>query len=305
MSLKNKIKNILNRLIRHSYWYQNILFPDCAKFWKHNTFNLDVINLGSSSGKYAFNYDKQSIKAANWAMGPQTLVADFEILRNYSTYLKAQNAIVLIPLCPFSCLGGSCLYMPDKYYTILNFASIPQGNYKKAKEIKYIQQNPLMYFPLIALISEIKHLFKKKKDIKMNEGQMQANAEEFMKGWMFEFSIMDFKDELILKNKDAYEDSVKILSDMIDFCLSRNIRPVLVLPPVTKYLAEKFTPEMLQLFVYDFVKKANKQSITFLDYWNDPDFLDISYFQNSFFLNYIGAQKFTAKLLNDLKMLRN
>lgn len=264
---------------------------------------MDVINIGSSSGKFAFNYNKQPIKAANFAMEPQTLVADFEILRNYSSYLKPQDATVLIPICPFSCLGGSSLYMPDKYYTILNLASIPQGNYKKAQNVKNIQQNPLMYFPLIALISEIKHLFKNEKDYKINEEQMQINAEEFMKGWISEFSIIDFKNDLILKNKDAYEDSIKILSDIIDFCLTRNIRPVLVLPPVTKYLAEKFTPEMMQLYVYDFVKRANGKSVIFLDYWNDSEFSDNSYFQNSFFLNRIGAQKFTKRVLSDLSII--
>lgn len=304
MNLKNKIKNKLNGLIRRSYWYQNILFPDCAKFWKHNTFNLDIINLGSSSGKYAFNYDKQPIKAANWAMSPQTLVADFEILRNYSSYLKPQNAIVLIPLCPFSCLGGSNLYMSDKYYTILNLASIPQGNYKKAQEIKDIQQNPLMHFPLMALISEIKHLFRNEKNNSINKKQMQANAEEFMKGWMFEFSITDFKNELILKNKDAYEDSVKILSEMIDFCLSRNIQPVLVLPPVTKYLAEKFTPKMLNTFIYEFVAKINKKhSVCFLNYWQDKELINPKYFRNSFYLNDTGSQEFTNRILHDLKVL--
>lgn len=303
MNFKNKIKNKLNGLIKRSYWYQNVLFPDCSKFWKHNTFNLDIINLGSSSGKFAFNYDKLPIKAANWAMSPQTFVADFEVLRNYSSYLKTENPIILIPICPFSCLGGSSLYMQDKYYTILNLSSIPHGYYKKAQEVKNIQQNPLMHFPLMALINEIKHLFKNKENNKMNEKEMQADAEKFMSGWMFEFSIIDFKNELILKNKDAYDDSAKILSNIIEFCLARNFKPVLILPPVSKYLSEKFTPEMLQLFVYDFVRKANKKSIIFLDYWNDSEFSNNAYYRNSFFLNYKGSKKFTKKVLKDLNMI--
>lgn len=105
MSMTNFIKIKLNGLIRRSYWYNNILFPDCKKFWSHNTFNLDVVNLGSNSGKYAFEYSEEHVKAANWAMGPQTLLADFEILKNYCSYLK-NDAVVIIPLCPFTCLGG-------------------------------------------------------------------------------------------------------------------------------------------------------------------------------------------------------
>lgn len=303
MHIKNLIKKRLNNLIKKSYWYQNIAFSDCKKIWDIKESNLDIINIGSSSGKFAFDYNYCHVKAFNFAMSPQTLYIDLEILKKYSKYLKPQNAIVLIPLCPFSCLGGSSLYMPDKYYTILDLESIPLGNYKKAQEIRKIQQNPLTYYPLISLISEIKHLFKKGNECKMNKKQMQINAEEFMRGWMSEFNITDFKNDLILKNKNAYESSVQILSEIIDFCLIRNIRPVLVLPPVTKYLAEKFTPGMLQLFVYDFIKKANKRSVTFLDYWNDSEFSDKLYFRNSFFLNQKGAQKFTQKVLNDLSII--
>lgn len=306
MILKTAIKKIvyiLNAIIRRGYWYNNVLFSDCAKFWKQNTFNLDIVNTGSTSGKFAFNYDCLPVKAANWAMGPQTFMADLEILRNYSSFLKPDGATVLIPLCPFSCLGGSCLYMPDKYYSILNMASIPYGNYKKAIEVKDKQRSPLMHYPLMAIPRDIKYLFVKDNKEYMDENKMRDNADNMMKGWMFEFSIIDFKDELILKNKDAYEDSVKALSDIIDFCTERSFRPVIVLPPVTKFLAEKFTPDMLNLFVYNFVEKANKQSVTFLDYWNDPEFSDPKLYRSAFFLNSNGARKFTERVLRDLKVI--
>lgn len=306
MILKTAIKQIvyiLNAIIRRGYWYNNILFSDCAKFWKHNTFNLDIVNTGSNSGKFAFNYDCLPVKAANWAMGPQTFIADFEILRNYSSYLKPDGAIVLIPLCPFSCLGGSSLYMPDKYYSILNISSIPHGNYKKAIEVKNKQRNPLMHYPLMAIPGDIKHLFVKSNKEYMDESKMKDNADNIMKSWMFEFSIIDFKDELILKNKDAYDDSVKALSDMIDFCIERSLRPVIVLPPVTRFLAEKFTPDMLNLFVYNFIEKANKQSVTFLDYWNAPEFSDLKLYRSAFYLNNNGAKIFTERVLRDLKVI--
>ena len=105
MSISGIIQRVLNKLVRKSYWYNNIAFGNCEKFWMHRTFDLDVVNLGSSSSVAAFDYSGfVNLKTANWAMTPQTLVADLEILRNYSCYLR-KGATVIIPLCPFSCLA--------------------------------------------------------------------------------------------------------------------------------------------------------------------------------------------------------
>ena len=134
--MRNKILRLINAGIRRkSYWYNNVLFADCPKFWNSQTFNLDVVNLGSSSGKYAFDYSGLGLKGANWAMAPQSLVADLAVLKTYSSFLKPQGGIVLMPLCPFSCLGGSSLYLSDKYYSILRMSSIPYGSYRKQQEV--------------------------------------------------------------------------------------------------------------------------------------------------------------------------
>lgn len=299
--MKNKILHIINAGIRRkSYWYNDILFADCPKFWKHRTFNLDIVNLGSSSGKYAFDYSGLELKGANWAMAPQSLVADLAILKTYSSFLKPQGGIVLIPLCPFSCLGGSGLYLPDKYYSILRMASIPYCSYQKQQEVFAKRDNPLRYYPAIEIIRDIWSLFRYP-DNSIPEKEFRQNAEQFINGWMHEFSILDFKNPLILKNQDAYEDGVRILNEMIQFCLERNLRPIIVIPPVTKQLSLLFTDDMREKFIYSFVNQGNKQGVKFLDYFEDTDFSDNpKLFRNSFFLNNAGAKLFTRRVLKDL-----
>ncbi|MFK2344631.1 hypothetical protein ACIXNK_10290 [Bacteroides fragilis] len=108
MSILRKIFRKVNGLLRRSYWVNEVVFPDCKKFWNHNTYGLELVNLGSSSAKYGFNYDGVDIKAANWAMAPQTFVGDYAILSNYSSYLKP-GATILISFCPFSSLGGGMM----------------------------------------------------------------------------------------------------------------------------------------------------------------------------------------------------
>lgn len=57
MSIKHKIASKINGAIRRTHWFNEELFPDCRKFWEYNKFNTDVINLGSTSGFYAFDYE--------------------------------------------------------------------------------------------------------------------------------------------------------------------------------------------------------------------------------------------------------
>jgi hypothetical protein len=90
---------ILNVLIRYSYWYK-IKYEDSLKFLNIPK-DLEVINLGSNSGKYGFDYSKVGLLGMNWAVGPQTITFDNKILQNYISYLK-KDAFVILTIVPFS-----------------------------------------------------------------------------------------------------------------------------------------------------------------------------------------------------------
>ena len=296
MSISGIIQRVLNMLARHSYWYNRIEFADCQKFWHHNTFDLDVVNLGSSSALAAFDYAGYPLlKAANWAMAPQTLVADFEILRNYSCYLK-KGTTVIIPLCPFSCLGGSNNDLADKYYTVLNIASMPHASFRRQQQQMQVKNTPWRYYPLAQLLA------KKPKNKDIDKSRFEADAKMRMESWMKEFSIIRFSDPLSLVNKDAYSDGAELLSQMVAYCKERDFNPVYVMPPVSKEMREQFTTEMKQLFIDDFVKKGVGDKGQFLDYFADSRFSD-DCFQNSFILNGTGAKKFTEVVLKEVGLI--
>ena len=63
-------------------WYREGFWKGTTKFWNIPSCDYEVINLGSNSGKYAFCYDGLPVKGMNWAIGPQSLVHDFNILKN-------------------------------------------------------------------------------------------------------------------------------------------------------------------------------------------------------------------------------
>lgn len=297
MSISGMIQRVLNKLARESYWYNHIAFGDCRKFWSCGTFDLDVVNLGSSSSVAAFDYSGHpELKTANWAMTPQTLVADFEILRNYSCYLK-KGATVIIPMCPFSCLGGSNDDLADKYYTVLNIASMPHASYRRQQQQMQMKNNPWRYYPLAQLIS------RKPSSKGIAKKTFEADAKMRMESWRKEFSMIRFSDHLSLVNQDSYHDSAKILGQIVNYCLEREFRPVLVMPPVSEALRGQFTPEMKKLFIDEFVKKGNANKAKFLDYFEDGRF-DVADFQNSIMLNAEGAKKFTDVVLKDAEVVR-
>ena len=304
MSIIRKIigrtKWIVNSRLSATVWYNDTLqFEGCRNILNNRDFNYDVANLGSSSGYRAFNYACLGLKGLNLATPRQSLKADREMIKNYFSYLR-EGAIVLIPLCLFSSLVGEEDVLSDKYYVLLHNESIPNFSWKKKMQVLDYYNNPVKYFPCYSFIYEIlKHLKFWKKTL--TEEQFRSDAEKWIQDWKHEFSIVDFNRELSLRNKDSYESATKILHDIIEFCLCRNLKPVLVFPPISKYLSEKVNNEMRSLFINDFVRKANAFNIPFLNYLDDSQFVDDDNFLNAYILNEKGSANFLGRLISDLR----
>lgn len=301
MSIKSRIKAaIKGRLLSLAYrssWYDE-LFPECKKFWDHREFDLDVVNLGSTSGLNAFNYSGLAVRAANWAMPRNSLKGDLAILENYSSYLR-KGAVVIIPLCPFSSLSGSYDCSEDRYYTILSPRSLSGFSRRRLERILAIKNSPLRYIPFVEFIREIKRLIIPRSNARIAPINMEEDAQSWIDGWQKEFCVKDFSYPLSLVNEDGVHDAVQILNRMIAFCKVHGFRPVLTIPPMHRSLAEKFTPQMQDVLLGSLEKRINGVSI--MNFMDNPEFsLDDSLFANSFLLNKIGAEKFTRKLLRQI-----
>lgn len=305
MKLKNYIKRKCRNMILNSDWY-NSQFIDCKKFWDGFPMGLDVVNLGSSASVYAFNYEDVDKKCANWAMRPQTLYADFLILQNYCSYLKS-GSVVLIPFCPFSSIS-SPRYLSkevDRYYTILAGESIRPFDMEKCRKMQDIKNNPKSYYPVKALRKDWMCFFKRQKTCEyfISQGQFEQNAESWVNCWKREFSILDFSHPMRLHNKDMFETGVGIIREMIEFCIEREYKPVIIVPPVTKQLAGKFSLLARDKYLYSFIKEGNVVGIPVLDYFDDERFQKDEWFRDSLFMNEIGAKVFTKKVLEDIQLL--
>ena len=268
-----------------------------------NRFNLDVVNLGSNSGKYAFDYDGLYITGMNWAVGPQSLVHDFNILKNYFSYLGS-GASVIITLCPFSSLISQYNKNSNlKYYTFLHPATILDFDEDERMKALKIKESPIREMPWLCIKRTLKEGIKHVIHRPVSKCDMEKNAAIFIDSWKRQFGIADLDASLSEQHGKDQENRCRVLKDMIEFCLERSLKPALVIPPVHPSLGKKLTEKCRENYIYSFVKKANKLNIPFLNYMDDERFNDDKYFRNSFFLSEEGAKMFTSIVLKDLHLL--
>lgn len=301
--MRNLFERACNKAIRHTKWYEQY-WNGVQKFWYLNRFNLDVINLGSNSGKYAFNYEGLDVTGMNWAIGPQSLVHDFNILKNYFSYLKP-GATVIITITPFSSLISPKYTKTTnlKYYTFLHPATILNFDENERIKALKIKQSPIREMPWLCIKRTVKEIAKYIIHKPLSKCNMENNAETFINLWKKQFGINDLDAPLSEQHVKDQENRIQVLKEMIDFCLERDLKPVLTIPPIHFSLKKRLTNKCRENYIYSFIRKANEQNVPFLNYIDDERFNSDKYFSNSFFLNEKGAKKFTKIVLEDLKIL--
>lgn len=294
---------LLNILYKRTNYYKiNILQSN--KF-KEIPDNLDIINLGSSYAKYAFDYSKVGVNGFNFGIQPQSLSYDFRILKQYKNKLKKNGVVIItIPDFVFAFLDYPIKEYNYRYYSFLNKENIL--NYSSLK--KFL----LNYFPLILQPKKLKYILK---DISKensdslvfmeNNEEVKKEAQKRVNGWKKEFKLLgtEKSEDTPLNIKEMFRQTQSLLEEMINYTLSNELKPVIVVPPCSKELNDFFSDEFLKEILYSNIEKANKNLIPVLDYLKEPEFQDYHLYVNSDFLNVNGRELFTKRVVADLKKI--
>lgn len=297
---------LLNALYKRTNAYRN-QFVDVRKFSEKGEVgnNLEIINLGSNHPKFGFDYTGLDVKGENWAVGPQTLEYDFSILRNNISHL-ASGAVVVIPICLLKMFlfrqEGRTVH--TKYYSFLPPEDIV-GYSKFEKFHRY--DFPLFFHPrnMCSLIRDIKkdeRLLLDENPLKTEEA-LNKDADHWIDIWNKEFDIKLPSPTLSADNKSDIQKNIQILKEMIEYCLSKGLRPVIAILPVTNYLYSRFTPEFIENHILAYIAEANEVKVPVKNYLTDERFTDPSLYINSFFFNTKGRKKFTKQFIKDLRAL--
>lgn len=294
------LKSILNKWVKKSPWFTEGDLKDCQKFWDGIPYELDAVNLGSNSAKYGFDYSGLNVNAANLAMGPQCLLMDLNILKAYKDHLKP-NAIVFIPMCPFSSMAGYNYLIDPKYHTFLSKENIPNYSKKTQARMMNLKNNPINSYPLIRFFVDIKNCLLKPFKRKGDHVDFDIDAQKWINAWMSEFDIASFEDDLSEENTKNKKDSASIIKSIYDYCIENGLKPYVVLPPITSVLSQKLSPSMREKYIFDYLKQAEIPEDHFFNYLDDIDIgSNLHYFQNAYFLNPAGAKVFTKKILQEV-----
>lgn len=304
MSVKQKLIKGVNKIIRKGYWFNNEFLPECNKFWYYNTFNTDVMNVGSTNACFAFNYDGLNIKGANFALRRNPQWADLAVLKCYFSYLNPKKSTVLIPLCPFTALSALYENVEDFHYSVLRPPVMPTFYYQQQVRANNMRERTFKYYTICGFLKDIKHMCFSRESKVLSEEQLLSDANSVFDSWMSEFSLRDFEAPLSGLNKDSIKEAGRLLNETIAFCKARNIAPAIIIPPVYHTLADKFTEKGNQILFDSILNQVVDKNIPVLDYFRDKEFCeDKRLFRNSFLLNKTGARLFTKRVLTDLNLI--
>lgn len=295
----NLINRVTNKILMSTDWYREGFWKGTTKFWNIPSCDYEVVNLGSNSGKYAFCYDESPIKGMNWAIGPQSLVHDFNLLKNYFSYLK-EGGIVLIPLSPFSCLYSSYTKESNfKYYPILHPTTILDFEDSERTRAYKIKANPFKEMPMFCIKSTVKEIIRKAyHKVKGSSSiDFDKNAEMWINLWKKQFDITDLNAPMSEKHMEERSSRAETLREMIQFCKERSLKPYIVLPPIHSALSSRLPKSFMKNYVYDFIEEAVGNDTMLIDFMQSGSSYNEGYFKNSYFLNEEGSLVFTKDIL--------
>lgn len=302
---------ILNESLKHTNWYKNIFIYTnqmCSNLGYRDYLvrNLDIVNVGSNPARFAFHYG--AVLGENWSTGNQGLDMDFEIIKYRHSFIK-KGGVVLLPLVAFSGVSGYLKNKPQyngtRYYAKFAKTLDPM----QASLIPEVSNaNKMVRFPLLVEPKAIRYLILDEQpdnrlmidNMPLMYPQLLEDARHMMESWLKEFDMKSIDAPLSEELKKGMDISVRTIKEIINFLVERELKPVIILTPMSEPLQNYFTEDVKRKLIYDFVEKINRPDVQFLDYSNDKDLQNPELYFNCLFMNLHGRKLFTKRVLNDL-----
>ena len=277
-------------------------FENADKFVAGVPKGLQMVATGSSYAKFDIDFT-QDVDKFNFGVFPQSLHYDYKILQQYHEYME-RDCIVIVTLAPLN--FGMIDYLDDvsnyKYYKFLKPKYILHFRWRT-----YVSH---ILFPLLATPRLARYIRRDVEYINLmelgeiDEKQIKQEADEREKGWCRQFNLLNLKEVRISNGMETTLNKTgEILEDMVDFCNQKGFRPILMIPPVSGELTERFSKEFLDAYLYSNIKKVRGKVKGVLDYWSEEEFMDCRFYFSSDFMNKTGRQLFTERLMNDVAVL--
>lgn len=273
--------------------------------------DLEFVILGSTYMKYAFNSISQlRIKGFNFSLEAESLQCDEKILEQYASRMRPGCTVIIgVAACVALCDEKDLISRNyNCYYKIFDYEHLPKIQKKSIKyRISYMfpvrLRNIKQFFRIIKDTKPLNDIIEKWPSL-CNNFQAIKNMDGMAQGWINMFHLKDLKNpDLPASIKEKLELNVSTLIRMVNFCREHSFRPVIVIPPFSKYLNQHFSEEFVDSSLIQIINKVQETcGVLVLNYWDADDFRDeLSLFvDGGFRMSEYGSLKFMRMVIKDL-----
>lgn len=301
-----KLRNAIsvNKRIRKSQWYHNVFLH--LEEYETIQRNSDILCIGSTLAKFSVDFKNvQNVVGSNLATLPETVFYDFQVVKNYHSYLK-KNGVIMLVLCPFTLLkdkykeeDGNQNYKNIRYYPVLHRALI--DNFDISLYEKWVN-NPykIGYKAWIRSIFDVpKTKILLQNSNFLSDEEMKQSAYSRVNSWMNEFKLKSLNEIIPIKLQEIIATNMGILEQMIKFNDDRGYKTVIIIPPFSRELTMLLPEEFVEAVLFSHLKRL---AVPQISYFSLEDWMKKELYLDSFTLNATGRQKLTFDIINKLKI---
>lgn len=271
-----------NELWEKYFVYKNFFFRERIEEFDQKMLPVELLVTGISYANDGIAADRFKVPAFNFAYRSQDLFCDFEIVKYlFDNYNMSTLKYMIIGM---------------SYYSFEYDLSKSNGAWQLLRYYPYIHTlhnliNSDYYEEYnIHMLKELENNQFSNEIFKADADTYELNFEEGKN-----LAKMDFNKNYpvtVFENK-------KILAHYLKYLEDRNIKPIIVIVPVTKYYAKHCPIGIKEKFYRNLDEILGSRDIQVLDYFDQLEYTD-DFFYHVTHLNKRGAEKFTEKLNLDI-----
>lgn len=266
------------------------------------TEKVDYVNTGSTFAYYGIDYESAGVSGLNLALCPQSIAADFRMLKHYENrYNPGAAVFIVISDLAFAKKGYTETQTTDVYYKVLDMSEIGGYNPFKAIRAKYL---PVLYSWKNFLWFHWDIKPDREYECTVNENDREALEAEALRrcqSWMQEFCLKNLNDASQgQKFADEFAFTSNIVKEMVVWCQEKGLNPVLVNLPVATEMESCFSQDFLNAFYYDHIHQVVRDTgVKFVNLQKKEKLDDYLLYLDSCRLNKMGREIITRLLINE------
>ena len=275
--------------------------------FRHFSNEIELVISGTTQAHYALDLEKNGKNGANMAVYLNGFRDQKLILAKYKERIRENAKVLLTVEYPIFLVDHEALRRTDNelIYSEVLLGSDP---YIDIGRQELLNKNKELFIKNSLYDQIIVNSIRNDKANYLSEKEKDELIESLYSGWEHEtypIKLRKYKsDENEIIRNNRKKQNVLLLIDLIKYCEANMWKPVLIGLPFSKVFNETVPEDLLKENYYDCIYSViDSTGIAFIDYSRDEEMEAMENYMDIWFLNNVGRQKFTSRVLGDLANL--